>query len=81
VIISLWVDGNFKAWKRKRAGKRRKKVSRKVTKTGLCYRLLLLKKNLSKPVSCSGIPGLHAALRHVAGVCIAQEVTGWQLSA
>jgi hypothetical protein len=59
VIISLWVDGNFKAWKRKRLENRRKKVSRKVTKTGLCYRLLLLKQSLSKPVSCSGIPGLH----------------------
>jgi hypothetical protein len=23
VIVSLWVDGNFKAWKRKRAEKRR----------------------------------------------------------
>ncbi len=54
VIISLWVDGNFKAWKRKRLeGQRRRKVSRKVTKTDLCYQLLLLRQSSKKPVFVS----------------------------
>lgn len=55
VIISLWVDGNFKACKRKRAEVRRRTKGEQ---------------------DGSKIPGIHTALRHVASVCIAQEITG-----
>ncbi len=49
VIVSLWVDGNFKAWKRARLeNKRQQKPGGKVTRIVLCYLLLPQKPNLSR---------------------------------
>jgi SAM-dependent methyltransferase len=77
VIISLWVDGNFKAWKRKRLEHRRvQRLSRIRLPKSFCVTCCYSGGGIQEGrFHRSGASGLYSALRDVAGLRITQEIT------